>query len=85
MTRIGRFFKPLMWLMAMLLPALVAGCGGGGDSAPAASPPVVTPVAVDPAGVVCTGSASACVDLGTAGTYVILTSAAINDTGPSDI
>ena len=81
MTRIERSFKPLMWLMAMLLPALVAGCGGGGDSAA----PAAAPAAPTAAGAVCTGSASDCVDLGTAGTFVILTAAAINDTGPSVI
>ena len=78
MTRIGRSFKPLMWLMAMLLPALVAGCGGGGDSAaPAAAAP-------NPAGAVCTQGA-ACVDLATAGTYVILAQAAITNTGTSAV
>ncbi len=82
MTRIERSFKPLMWLMAMLLPALVAGCGGGGDSAPAASPPVA---AVDPVGAVCDSTVSACVDLGTAGTYVILTKTGITNVPTSAV
>ena len=32
MNRFGSFFKPLMWFAALLLAAIVAGCGaGGGD------------------------------------------------------
>jgi Ice-binding-like len=31
MNRFGSLFKPLMWFMALLLTAFVAGCGGGGD------------------------------------------------------
>ncbi|MEK6212210.1 MAG: ice-binding family protein [Pseudomonadota bacterium] len=30
MNRLGNLFKPLMWFMALVLAAFVAGCGGGG-------------------------------------------------------
>lgn len=76
MTGIGRSLKPLTWLMAMLLPALVAGCGGGGGSS--------GPAAANPAGAVCTQGA-ACVDLATAGTYVILAQAGITNVPTSAI
>jgi len=40
MNRFGNFFKPLTWLMAILLAAFVAGCGGGGgDGGSSAAPP----------------------------------------------
>ena len=68
MNRFGILFKPLMWLMALMLTAFVAGCGGGNDAAPA------TPSA---AGAVCAGVN--CVPLLTAGSFVILTAAAITD------
>ena len=32
MTRFESFFKPLMWFMALLLAAFVAGCGAGGGN-----------------------------------------------------
>ena len=75
MNIIGSLSKPLMGLMALLLAALVAGCGGGGGGGkfPGANP----------AGGVCAGSA--CVPLGTAGTYVILAQAAITDVPTSAI
>ena len=31
MNRFGSLFKPLTWFMALVLAALVAGCGGGDD------------------------------------------------------
>ncbi|MDO8705191.1 MAG: ice-binding family protein [Sulfuricaulis sp.] len=38
MNIFGNLFKPLMWFMALLLAALVAGCGdSGGDSTPGVS------------------------------------------------
>jgi hypothetical protein len=81
MNRFGILFKPLMWFMAILLAAFVAGCGSGGGGGGGGSP---SPSA-NAAGGVCTGSASACVHLASAGSFVILTNAAINDTGPSTI
>jgi len=70
MNRFGSLFKPLTWL-ALLLAAFVAGCGddddgGGGPSA---------------AGAVCTGAAADCVDLATAGSFVILSRSGITNTG----
>ena len=72
MYKYGSFSKPLMWFMALLLTAFVAGCGGGDDGAAAPSA----------AGAVCTGTAADCVALGTAGgTFVILSTAGITNTG----
>lgn len=38
MNRLENIKKPLLWFMALLLAAVVAGCGGG-DGVPAANPP----------------------------------------------
>jgi len=38
MNRVESFFKPLMWFMAIVMAAVVAGCGGGGDGAAPAGP-----------------------------------------------
>ena len=75
MNRFRNFFKPLMWFMALLLAAFVAGCGGGGDgeTAPRAGS----------SGGVCAGTG--CVDLATAGTFAILTEDGITDVPPSAI
>src|ERR1022692_1640607 len=35
-------YKPLMWLMALMLAALVAGCGGGGGGGGDTTAPTVT-------------------------------------------
>jgi hypothetical protein len=70
MNRPGTFFKPAMWTMALLTAAVVAGCGGGGDSAPAAAPVA--------ASTVCTGAAASCVALGTAGSYAILAQSGVS-------
>jgi len=77
MNKFGNFFKPLTWFMALLLAGLVAGCGSddGGGTLPV--PPGAT-------GAVCT-SGAACVDLGTAGDFVILTETGITDVPPSAI
>jgi len=83
MNRFEILFKPLTWFMAILLAAFVAACGsGGGGGGGGGSPPPPPPTA---AGGVCTGTASACVPLASAGSFVILTNSAINDTGPSAI
>ena len=42
MNRFGSLFKPLMWFMAVLLAAFVAGCGGGSDGGGA--PPKAAPI-----------------------------------------
>jgi hypothetical protein len=39
MNRFGSFFKPLMWFMALLLAAFVAGCGGDDEVAAGPTPP----------------------------------------------
>jgi hypothetical protein len=62
MNRFENITKPLRWLMALLLVAFVAGCGGGGNGTPGAGS--------GPTGTVCSGVG--CVDLGTASNYVIL-------------
>ena len=65
-------FKPILWAMAVLTAAVMAGCGGGGDAAPASSPlPVISNVC---------NSSPACVDLRTAGNYVILAQSGISNT-----
>lgn len=79
MNRFRSFFKPLMWFMALVLAAFVAGCGGGGDGGTA-----VGPGQVDPVGGVCTAGA-ACVDLKTAGTYVILAQAGVTNVPTSAV
>lgn len=85
MNRFGSLFKPLMWLIAILLAAFVAGCGGGGgDSAAPAPSPGPGPSPVDPVGAVCTAG-DTCVPLGTAGNYTILAMAGVTTTGTSAI
>lgn len=37
MNRLASLFKPLIWIAAMLLPALMAACGGGGGSSGSAT------------------------------------------------
>jgi hypothetical protein len=66
MNRIESYSRKAMWPVAIALAAfIVAGCGSSSDSAPAATTPVV-----DPVGAVCVGAE--CVNLATAGNYVIL-------------
>ena len=66
-------YKPLRWLMALLLVAFVAGCGGGNG----------TPGAGAGSGAVCTGAS--CVNLKTAGNYAILAEAAITNVPTSKV
>ena len=42
MNKFESFIKPPMWLMALLLSALVTGCGGGGDALPGSGDVAVT-------------------------------------------
>ena len=81
MNRFGSPFKPLMWLMAILLAAFVAGCGGGGGGG---GTPAGGTTPVDPVGAVCTAGAD-CVPLGTAGNYVILAMSGVTTTGTTAI
>lgn len=76
MNRLGSMTKPAMWSTTLLLAAIVAGCGGGGDGIP---PGTVT----GQTGGVCTGTG--CVNLGTAGNYVILAKAGISTTGTTAV
>jgi hypothetical protein len=70
-------YKPPAWLLAFSLSALVVGCGGGSDSAATVDP------GVDQAGGVCTDAA--CVNLGTAGSFVILAQAGVTNVPTSPI
>jgi len=80
MTSFESKFKPPMWILAFALTALVVGCGDSGDdtAAPAAPSPTV-----DQAGGVCTDAA--CVNLGAAGSFVILAQAGITNVPNSPI
>jgi hypothetical protein len=77
MNRFANLFKPLMWSMAILLAAFVAGCGGddgfsnGTDAKSGAGP-----------GAVC--AAAGCVPLGMAANYAILAKTGV-DTVPSSV
>ncbi len=64
MNRFGNSFKPLLWLTALLLSALMVGCGGGGSGG---SLPFGVGVA---AGGTCAGAS--CVNLKSAGSLTIL-------------
>jgi hypothetical protein len=70
MNRFESYSKRLMWLITIVLTGFVAGCGGGGGGGGTVSNGS-TPA--NAAGVVCDKAVlPACVDLKTAGTYVIL-------------
>lgn len=87
MNRFGSLLKPLMWFMALLVAAFLAGCGGGGaggggnaggGGAPSAGSPTAPGAGTGVAGA---GHGPAPVDLGTSGNYVILAKSAISTTG----
>jgi len=79
MNRIETYSRKATWPVAFALAAfVVAGCGGGGGSGGAAAP------VVDPVGAVCTAG-DACVNLGTAGNYVILAMSGVTTTGTTAI
>jgi hypothetical protein len=70
-------YKPLRWFMALLLAAVVAGCGGGGGDG-------IPGVGTNITGGVCTGAS--CVSLGTASDYAIFADTGIaNATAPAAI
>jgi len=74
MNRFESYSKRLAWLTTFVLAGFVAGCGGGGGGGGTAPAPGPTPI--NAAGVVCdSGVSTGCVNLGTAGTYVILAQA----------
>ena len=80
MNSFGNSFKPLTWLMALLLAAFVAGCGNSGGGSGGAGPgPGPGPGPVPGTGGVCAGAL--CVPLGKAGEYVILAKSGISTTG----
>ncbi|MEX2122650.1 MAG: ice-binding family protein [Woeseia sp.] len=78
MTSFESKIKRPMWFLAIALTAFVVGCGGGGGGGGAPADPVV-----DPVGGVCTDPA--CVDLGTAGTFVILARSGVTNIPQSSI
>ena len=72
----NRFASFSMWFTALLLSALVAGCGGDDDDSPG-------PTA---AGTACsTTGTEPCVDLATAGDFAILATTGIANVAPSSI
>jgi hypothetical protein len=79
MNRFESLSKPPMWVMALLLAASVAGCGGdgGGSASPTASG--------TGAGVAGAGRGPAPVTLGVAGDFVILAQAAITNVPTSAV
>ena len=86
MNRFGSHFKALTWFMALLLAAFVAGCGGGGGGAATDTGPgqLNSPSPTTPGpgtGLAGSGLGPAPVDLGTAGSFAILTKTGISTTG----
>ena len=77
MNRFGILFKPVRWFMALLLAVFAAGCGSGGGGGEIGSTP-----APSPAGAVCK-SGPACVPLGTAGNFAILSVMELTNVTPS--
>lgn len=84
MNRIGSSFKPLTWSIALLVAAFAAGCGdsGGGSGAGGAGTPTAPGAGTGVGG---NGRGPAPVNLGAAGTFVILAESAVTDAGISTI
>ena len=78
-TRKG-FSRPLTWSALILLAAVTAGCGGGGNHGGGGSNPAA---GSGPTGSNCTGAA--CVDLGTAANYSILAETGVSTTGVTSV
>jgi hypothetical protein len=76
MNRFENITKPLRWLMALLLVAVVAGCGGG-NGVPSSG------AGSSPTGGVCTGGS--CVNIGTAANYAILAKAGASTAGSTTV
>jgi hypothetical protein len=70
--------KPMMWFMALLLAAVVAGCGGGGDGIAPTAPGAGS-------GVGGAGRGPAPVVMGTAANFVILAQSTITNVPTSVI
>src|SRR5712671_2371487 len=71
--------KTQMWLMALVLSGVVAGCGGGSSgsgSGAAPSPSSSSSASSGPIGGACTGAD--CVPLGTSANYVLLAKTGIS-------
>jgi len=85
MDRLRSLCRPLMWLMALLLAAVVAGCGSGGDDN--GLPPGSGPATAAGAGtgVNGLGRGPAPVNLGAAGNFVILAQSTITDVPTSAV
>lgn len=80
MKKFNKNTKPLMWFTALLLTAVVAGCGGSGGGS-ASAPPLTTGAGTGTGA----GHGPAPVSLGTSGNYVILAKSAISTTGTTAI
>ena len=84
MKKFNNNTKPLIWFTALLLTAVVAGCGGSGGGSGLAPPltPGLTPGAGTGTGA---GHGPAPVSLGTSGNYVILAKSEISTTGTTAV
>ena len=78
MNRFDSITKPLMWLTALLLAAIVAGCGGGNGTPSTGGTGTGTGTGTGAGPVVCSGAS--CVNLGTSANYVILDEATVTFT-----
>ena len=85
MNRFGSVFKPLMWLMALVLAAFVAGCGDDNSSASGGGGPGNPTAAGNGTGVGGAGRGPAPVDLGSAGNFVILAESAVTNVPTSAV
>ena len=86
MNRFEILSKPLMWFMALLLAAFVAGCGsGGGADGGAVSGPGSSTTAGAGQGVGGNGRGPSPVILGMAGNFVILSVNPLTNLGPSTV
>lgn len=79
MNRLESMTKPAMWSTTLLLAAIVAGCGGGGDGVPKSA------VGAGPTGGVCVTSPTGCLNLGTTANYVIVAETKIANTPTSAV
>lgn len=75
MNRITGMLKPPMWSLAVVMAAVLAGCGGGDDGVSQAT------AAGAGTGVAGLGHGPAPVDLGAAGNFVILAQSKVSTTG----
>jgi hypothetical protein len=85
MNKNGSFASPLSWLVAILLAASVAGCGSDTVPGPTGSTSGTPTGAGAGTGAGGLGRGPSLVNLGAAGSYVILAQSAITDAGASPI